>query len=68
MSIKFTAIERIETGVKKEELELVDRHWVDPLKVSAKKQRNKHKKMNGFVILLRVNSDKVNEDLAWVES
>jgi hypothetical protein len=36
--IKFTATGKIELGARKEELELVVLHWVDHLKMSAKKR------------------------------
>ena len=38
MWIKFIGQERIELGVKKEELELVVRRWEDHLKMSVKKR------------------------------
>jgi hypothetical protein len=36
--------------------------------MSVQKQRNKPLMMKGFVTVLRANSGKVNEDLAWEES
>jgi hypothetical protein len=62
--IKLIGIETTVLGRKKEVLESVVFLWEDHLKTSVKKKRNKVERTREFVTVLRVNSDKLNEDLA----
>jgi hypothetical protein len=51
-------------SIKKEVLESVVFLWEHHLKMSVKKKRNKVERTREFVTVLRVSSDKLNEDLA----
>jgi hypothetical protein len=62
--IKLIGIETTVLGRKKEVLESVVFPKEDHLKTSVKKKRNKVERTREFVTVLRVNSDKLNEDLA----
>jgi hypothetical protein len=55
MLTKFIAPNKIEVGVKKEELELQDYRWEDNQKLLTKKKRNRHKTMRNFAAELKVN-------------
>jgi hypothetical protein len=64
MLIKFIGIETTVLSIKKEVLESVVFLWEHHLKMSVKKKRNKVERTREFVTVLRVSSDKLNEDLA----
>jgi hypothetical protein len=64
MLIKLIGIETTVLGIKKEVLESVVFSKEDHLKTSVKKKRNKVERTREFVTVSRVNSDKLNEDLA----
>jgi hypothetical protein len=64
MPIAFIEQEKIERGVKREELELVDLMTEDRQQLSVNQKRSKPHMTKEFLRRLKENLDRVNEDLA----
>ena len=60
---KIYRTQKTELGAKNEVLESVDHLWEDHLLILVKRKRNKLHQMRRFVVALKVNLDKVKEDL-----